>query len=136
MDNSKGDITVKDYMTNEMKKLVVLTFLSSRQNFCKNHKNSSFEIFGFDFIVDEKLKIWLLEVNTNPCFEESSQLLSELLPRMIDDALKLTIDVMFKKSKINLPMINEPANDEEEDVQQTFPVHGYSDDKNLWVHIL
>jgi len=34
-------------------------------------------------------------VNTNPCLEESSALLKQLIPRMIDDALKLTLDVVF-----------------------------------------
>lgn len=30
------------------------------------------EIFGYDFILDSNLKVWLIEVNTNPCIEESS----------------------------------------------------------------
>jgi D-alanine-D-alanine ligase-like ATP-grasp enzyme len=50
------------------------------------------EIFGYDFIIDSALKPWLIEVNTNPCLEESSSLLKILIPRMLDDALKLTLD--------------------------------------------
>ena len=46
-------------------------------------------------MIDEDLKPWLIEVNTNPCLEETSELLKVLLARMIDDAFKLTIDVMF-----------------------------------------
>ncbi len=34
-----------------------------------------FEIFGFDFIIDEDYNPWLIEVNENPCLEESSKLL-------------------------------------------------------------
>ena len=33
------------------------------------------EIFGYDFMVDEKLQPWLIEVNTNPSLEESSTFL-------------------------------------------------------------
>ena len=39
--------------------------------------------------------MWLIEVNTNPCIEEGSQLLKVLLPRMLDDAFKLTIDQLY-----------------------------------------
>ena len=54
-----------------------------------------FELFGYDFLVDSEYESWLIEVNTNPCLEESSPLLEVLIPRMINDALKLTIDQVF-----------------------------------------
>ena len=57
----------------------------SRRKFC-------FELFGYDFILDQDFNVWLIEVNTNPCIEESSELLKVLLPRMIEDMAKLTID--------------------------------------------
>lgn len=61
---------------------------------------SCFEVFGYDFMVDEvDCKPWLIEVNTNPCLEESSPLLEQLLPRMIDDAFELTLDKMFPSTK-------------------------------------
>ena len=58
-----------------------------------------FEIFGFDFLVDSDLQTWLLEVNSNPSLEESSPTLQKLIPRMINDALKLTIDIAFLPKK-------------------------------------
>jgi len=58
-----------------------------------------FELFGFDFLVDSNYETWLLEVNTNPCLEESSPVLQKLIPRMINDALKLTIDCVFLPKK-------------------------------------
>ena len=58
----------------------------------KNGRKNSFEIFGYDFIIDEVYNPWLIEVNTNPCIEESSPMLEIYLPRMLDDAFKLTID--------------------------------------------
>ena len=58
----------------------------------KNGRKNSFEIFGYDFIIDEVYNPWLIEVNTNPCIEESSPMLEVYLPRMLDDAFKLTID--------------------------------------------
>ncbi len=49
----------------------------------KNNRQYCFEIFGFDFIVDEIFNVYLIEVNTNPCIEESSGLLKKLIPRML-----------------------------------------------------
>jgi hypothetical protein len=37
-----------------------------------NQRKNTFEILGYDFMVDQKLKPWLIEVNTNPCLEETS----------------------------------------------------------------
>lgn len=62
-----------------------------------NGRRECFEIFGLDYIIDTDLNVWLIEVNTNPCLEESSTLLSRLIPRMLDDAFKLTIDKIFPK---------------------------------------
>lgn len=42
----------------------------------KFHRKYCFEIFGFDFLIDETFNVWLIEVNTNPCIEESSPLLA------------------------------------------------------------
>lgn len=41
------------------------------------------------------MKVWLIEVNTNPCLELSSPLLEQLIPNMLDDMLKLTVDKVF-----------------------------------------
>lgn len=50
-------------------------------------------------MIDESLHSWLIEVNTNPCLEESNNLLKKLVPRMLDDAFKLTLDVIFPALK-------------------------------------
>ena len=48
-----------------------------------NDRKFSMEIFGFDFFIDADFAVWLIEVNTNPCIEESSPILEKLLPRML-----------------------------------------------------
>lgn len=53
-----------------------------------------------DFMIDEDSQCWLIEANTNPCLEESSKLLEMLLPRLVDDMMKLTIDKIFMGEKI------------------------------------
>ena len=58
-----------------------------------------FELFGYDFIIDEDLNTWMIEVNTNPCLEESSSILKMLLPRMVEDMLCLSVDALFNNYK-------------------------------------
>jgi tubulin polyglutamylase TTLL1 len=59
---------------------------------CLHH---NLEIFGLDFIVDRSFRPWLLEVNTNPCLELSSQLLRRLIPSMVENALRIGLDPIF-----------------------------------------
>ena len=72
---------------------------SVRKKLDPHKRKHCFELFGYDFILDADYNVWLIEVNTNPCLEESSQLLKALLPRMIEDMLRLTVDVTFPKIK-------------------------------------
>jgi hypothetical protein len=69
--------------------------LSVKKKLNPENWSNCFEIYGYDFLLDEDLGVWLIEANTNPSFEESSKVLRTLLPRVIDDAFKLTVDVIF-----------------------------------------
>ena len=61
------------------------------------HQKYTFELLGYDFILDELLNVVLIEVNTNPCLEESNTLLRKMIPRMLDDLLNVTMDPLFTK---------------------------------------
>jgi len=78
-----------------MKYQAAASVIAVRKKLNVSKKKQCFELFGFDFILDQDYNTWLIEVNTNPCLEESSKLLQRLLPRMIDDMLKLTLDKVF-----------------------------------------
>lgn len=53
-----------------------------------SRKSYSYEIFGYDFMIDEDFNVWLIEVNTNPCLELSSPYLARLIPAMVENSLK------------------------------------------------
>lgn len=81
-----------------MKQLITRSFYAVRKTIDPGRKKFCFELFGYDFIIDEDFNTWLIEVNTNPCLEESNQLLKGYLPRMVEDMLKLTVDAVFPKN--------------------------------------
>ncbi|OMJ86589.1 hypothetical protein SteCoe_11875 [Stentor coeruleus] len=60
-----------------------------------NRRLHCMEILGYDFMLDNNLKPWLIEVNTNPCLELSSSYLSFLIPTMVENAFRITLDPMF-----------------------------------------
>ena len=75
-----------------MKYIAGITLLSIRKKLNAKKRKTCFELFGLDYFLDEDYNTFLIEVNTNPCLEESSSILRSLLPRMLDDMFKLTID--------------------------------------------
>jgi hypothetical protein len=85
-----------DDMINQMKLLVKISFKSVGNKLLKTMPILCFEIFGYDFILDKDFKLWILEINNNPGLGISSPLIEKLIPRMIDDAFRLTIDKVFK----------------------------------------
>ena len=91
-------ISVKNDLVPQMEEIVIKTFNAVRRSIDPLHRKHCFELFGYDFILDEDFNMFLIEVNTNPCIEESSNILKVYIPRMLEDMLKLTVDVLFPKS--------------------------------------
>jgi len=115
-------IKVKD-IYNKIADIVKITFKCVKDTINTQNRKHSFEIFGFDFIVDKDVNVFLLEVNTNPGLELSSPLITKLVPRMIDDALRLSVDLLFP---------NETEKDKNKTYNSKFPVDNYSNSENMY----
>ena len=104
----------------------LISNFSSFQSNSKNLNNARyFEIFGYDFMLDADGHLWIIEVNTNPSIELASQWLKAIIPRMLDDAFKLTLDRIFPKGR--------DINMKEDDAH--FEVEGYSNETNMWEYM-
>ena len=54
-----------------------------------------FELMGFDFLIDEDFRVWLIEVNTNPYFGVVNNNIPGFISNLVDDTFKLTLDKTF-----------------------------------------
>ena len=82
-----------------MKDIIIDCFLSVRHKMNPNNRKNCFEVFGFDFLLDEDFRIWLIEINTNPYLGVPNKDMKILVPQMIDDAIKIAVDPVCKPKK-------------------------------------
>ena len=66
------------------------TILSGTKNL--SCKPGSFELFGFDLMIDEDLRVWLLECNTNPHLGMPNPMMKKRVPDMLNEMLSMTVD--------------------------------------------
>lgn len=55
-----------------------------------SHKNSCFELFGFDILLDSNLNPWLMEVNLSPSLHIDSPLDIKIKGELISEILDLS----------------------------------------------
>jgi len=117
----------------EIIKIIARSANSIKGKINLSNRNNCFELFGYDFILDINYRPFLLEINTNPGYEESSPLIKKLVPRMIDDAMKLTIDKEFDTTYKTDDIKN--AKNEKNVKKSNYDVDGYSSEENMWLKI-
>ena len=83
-------------LLDKLKEIINISMRSAKDKINKNGRNYQFEIFGYDFMLDNDFNVYLIEINTNPGLEESSPWIKVIVPRMLDDALRLTVDQIFE----------------------------------------
>jgi len=101
-----------------MIEIIRISTLSVAEKINKKDRQYCYVVLGYDFMIDINFKVWLIEVNKNSGLCFSSPVIRTLLPRMIDDSLKLSIDEVFGIP----PDCNNSS---------IFPVDGYSNEENM-----
>lgn len=87
--------------TKRMHQIMTTCFHSVRQKL--HRRTGTFDLLGFDFLIDDEFKVWLLEVNINPALHTNCKVLMDLLPGVVDETLKLVIEI-FEKTKKRRPL--------------------------------
>lgn len=86
----------RDFL-DRMKDLAIDCFLSAKNSMNPSKRRNSFEFFGFDFMIDEDFRIWLIEVNTNPYIGLHNDKMTDILPNMFHGLFKIVLDPVFER---------------------------------------
>ena len=113
-------------MIEQMKFLIKLSFKAVGKKLFRISPVLCFEIFGYDFIIDNDFRPWILEINDNPGLAISSPIIEKIIPRMLDDAFRLTIDKIFE-TKYSLDCIDSEGN-----YKSKYKLDGYGDSENVF----
>ncbi|ETW02883.1 hypothetical protein, variant 1 [Aphanomyces invadans] len=73
-------------------KEIVKWSLSCVQDTVQHRKNSC-ELYGYDFMLDETFKPWLIEVNSSPACDYSTAVTKRYIETGLEDILKVMLDV-------------------------------------------
>jgi tubulin polyglutamylase TTLL4 len=78
----------------KIKDVIIKTLIAVESHIVTNmkqtrHRNACFELYGFDIILDETLKPWLLEVNVCPSLSSSSPLDKHIKTMLLSDVLHI-----------------------------------------------
>lgn len=81
-------VTWAQHLLPKIEKIVQLTLRQMASEAIENRPNS-FELYGFDFVLDSKLNPWLIEVNMSPACAERQPWLKDMLDDMSDGVVNL-----------------------------------------------
>ena len=75
----------------KIEKIVILALQSTKHKLF-NRKNN-FEVFGFDIMLDDKLNVYLIEINASPDWTYSTKVTEKLIKIASDDIMKVVLDL-------------------------------------------
>ena len=132
--NYNNCINFKTEVMPKIKNIIKFVFQSVKNKINGLNRNYTFEIYGFDFMLDIDFNPFLIEVNLNPGLEESSPLIKMLVPRMLDDALRLTVDKEFNTVYL-IKGVERKSSENNYIYESPFPVNGYTNSENIFKFI-
>ena len=66
---------------------------------CIEHRKNSWELYGFDFMVDDNYNTWLIEINSSPACDYSTPVTERYVQKALVELLKVTLDMREWEAK-------------------------------------
>ena len=110
---------IMDLIWNQIEAIVIKTIISVSKEYYKNifpsKINNSFELYGFDVLIDKNFRAWLLEVNVNPSLHCTSPLDLSIKTDLISDIFNVVGVLPYNhngnRSVFNYTMIKKKKED-------------------------
>ena len=106
----------------QIEDIIIKSLLTVSSDNCKeisaNKNNSLFELYGYDILIDESFKAWLLEVNVNPSLHCTSPLDLSIKTDLVTDVFNiigiLPFNHNYGEPVYNYEMMKDKINKEKE----------------------
>ncbi|KAI0238489.1 Protein polyglycylase TTLL10 [Lamellibrachia satsuma] len=89
-------------LTRRMKLIMLHCFQAVRNHFVS--KVGFFELYGFDFLIDNEMNVWLIEINQNPSMATNCRVLRDIVPEVLANTLYVAIEC-FEKNCHHSPLL-------------------------------
>ena len=82
-----------------------------------------FGLFGYDFVIDEQMKVWLIEVNVNPALTTNTNTLVQAIPPVVHESIrKRRLSSLSVHSLVSFEVISVECFDKIVHNQKIFPL--------------
>lgn len=85
----------------KIRDMIIDSILSARSEIPLGKRKYSFEFLGYDFMIDEDFRVWLIEVNVNPYLGIPNQFIANLLPKMLENLLEIVLVKRYPSNKVS-----------------------------------
>lgn len=92
--HAPNDIVANKIMP-EIVRLTTLSLAACAEKLCQSDVKNTFELLGYDYMVNDQFEPKLIEINSNPCLEFACPLLKEIITSVIENTVKVAVDPYF-----------------------------------------
>lgn len=85
-----GEDIMKDRIQTRMKDIARWSLMCASE--MVEHRKNSWELYGFDFMVDEDYNTWLIEINSSPACDYSSKTTEAYVQKALVELLSVVLD--------------------------------------------
>ena len=95
-------ILFEEHIFTRIKDLIIDSILSARSEISIGKKKYSFEFIGYDFLIDEDFRVWLIEANVNPYIGVANHYIKGLLDQMLKDLFEIVFYKTYSSNGISI----------------------------------